>query len=721
MDADISWAGSGSSWAAAYRDLQHALINSNCKEIWVAEGTYKPDSGTGDRDISFVLPFTGVEIYGGFTGIETLLSERDWQANPTILSGEIGALGSTDNSYHVVIVGGPHLPIVLDGFTIRDGYADGPGLHTEGGGMYIDGGSPTLANLIIRDNHAPLVGGNGGGMLNSAGSNPALVNVALISNTTAGQGGGIYNRTSNPSLLDVTFTMNSAFAGGGMANLNSDPFIDNTTFDRNSAVNSGGGISNLSSDPVLNNVTFHNNTAPVGAAMENAGGMQTLNNVTFSDNTASLQGGAMRNGVNSNMQINNSILWGNTPGEIVSVSAGVTLTINDSLVQGGCPVGLGTITCSGARLTADPLLGPLQDNGGLTHTFALGAASPAIDAGNSSTCLAADQRGVTRPQYAGCDMGAYEYDGALPPAEGGRSQRGSKGIDPGGLTRLDFGRIAVLVPAGALFGDGQDCSVSIEMRGDSAEFGFQLDDTVWDVKVLCKERPVNLFQLPLSVCIRPVDGVTGDKNVYHRHAEADFAPLAGSNDLPGFVCGKTRTLSLFTLGQLALPATGFAPGAVTQMAVQPVELTYAASDMTLSIPKLGLELDILGVPQGPNGWDVSWLSTDQAGYLYGTTFPTWKGNSVLTAHVWNADNTPGPFYALKNLQHGDRFSISAYGQTYIYEVRSNRLINESNLNVLASSSNYSQITLITCETFDAASGEYLYRRAVGAVLVSVSQ
>src|SRR5690606_16158882 len=106
-----------------------------------------------------------------------------------------------------------------------------------------------------------------------------------------------------------------------------------------------------------------------------------------------------------------------------------------------------------------------------------------------------------------------------------------------------------------------------------------------------------------------------------------------------------------------------------------------------------------------------WLSPTQAGYLHGTTFPTWQGNSVLTAHVWNADNTPGPFHGLKDLQHGERFTVQAYGYTYTYEVRSNRLVAEGNLNLLKSSE-HSQITLITCESFNPDSGEYRYRRAV---------
>ncbi|HET6823672.1 MAG TPA: PxKF domain-containing protein, partial [Anaerolineales bacterium] len=64
-------------------------------------------------------------------------------------------------------------------------------------------------------------------------------------------------------------------------------------------------------------------------------------------------------------------------------------------------------SCSPA-ISGDPVLGPLQDNGGTTHTMALGAGSPAADAAEDSACPATDQRGATRPQGPHCDIGAFE-------------------------------------------------------------------------------------------------------------------------------------------------------------------------------------------------------------------------------------------------------------------------------------------------------------------------
>ena len=74
-------------------------------------------------------------------------------------------------------------------------------------------------------------------------------------------------------------------------------------------------------------------------------------------------------------------------------------------MQGGCPAGS---TCTNI-ITTDPLLGTLGNYGGFTQTIPLLAGSSAIDTGNDAVCPATDQRGVTRPQGAHCDIGAYEY------------------------------------------------------------------------------------------------------------------------------------------------------------------------------------------------------------------------------------------------------------------------------------------------------------------------
>ncbi|TAK13700.1 MAG: class F sortase [Anaerolineae bacterium] len=167
----------------------------------------------------------------------------------------------------------------------------------------------------------------------------------------------------------------------------------------------------------------------------------------------------------------------------------------------------------------------------------------------------------------------------------------------------------------------------------------------------------------------------------------------------------------------ALPATGFTPGVVTQLPAQPVDLAYASTDLMLSIPNLGVQIDIVGVPLVNGEWDVSWIG-QQAGYLYGTAFPTWAGNTVITAHVWDANNNPGPFADLADLQFGDTIEILAFGQTYIYEVRDSASLRPTDRSPFAHS-DYALLTLITCEGFDPRTGDYLFRRVVSAVLVEI--
>ena len=115
-----------------------------------------------------------------------------------------------------------------------------------------------------------------------------------------------------------------------------------------------------------------------------------------------------------------------------------------------------------------------------------------------------------------------------------------------------------------------------------------------------------------------------------------------------------------------LPRTGFTPGKVTTVGEQPAAKKYQASEITLRIPKLNVELGVTGVQKTDGNWDVSWLN-GQAGYLEGSAYPTWAGNSVITAHVWDAYNNPGPFAGLKTLGYGDQVKIETFGKTYVYE------------------------------------------------------
>jgi predicted outer membrane repeat protein len=419
--------GECSSWANAC-EVSYALVNAvSGQEIWTAAGIYKPTGGT-DRAVSFALK-NGVGVYGGFDGTETGRGQRDPAANETILSGDllgndIGFANNEENSYHVVIGSNTDTSAILDGFTIRGGNANGGVQGYFGGGIYNASGSPTLTNLTFSGNSATYQGGGmynsasgsptliivtfsgntaeaGGGMYNASGS-PTLTDVIFSTNSASSSGGGMYNGSST-TLMNVTFSNNTASAGGGMYNYHSSTTLTNVTFSGNAATNRGGGIYNsVYSSPALTNVTFSGNTATSqGGGMYNIALVNPrLTNVTFSGNSAA-SGGGIQNAGNNSPVIDDTILWGDG----TEISNGTPI-ITDSVVQGGCPSGA---SCTNV-IDADPLLGSLQNNGGLTQTLALGAGSSAIDAGGlNSTCATTDQRGVVRPQAAYCDIGAYEY------------------------------------------------------------------------------------------------------------------------------------------------------------------------------------------------------------------------------------------------------------------------------------------------------------------------
>jgi LPXTG-site transpeptidase (sortase) family protein len=171
-------------------------------------------------------------------------------------------------------------------------------------------------------------------------------------------------------------------------------------------------------------------------------------------------------------------------------------------------------------------------------------------------------------------------------------------------------------------------------------------------------------------------------------------------------------------GATTLPATGFPIGKVTKLPVQPASKAYASTDLILEIPALGQKMTIVGVPQSDDSWDVTWLG-NSAGYLAGSAFPTWSGNTVITGHVWDAWNQPGPFAQLKMLKHGDQIKIHAFGQVYTYEVRESKLVTSRNVKAVLQHEEYDWVTLLSCEYYNPFTGSYLFRRMVRAVLVSV--
>lgn len=166
-----------------------------------------------------------------------------------------------------------------------------------------------------------------------------------------------------------------------------------------------------------------------------------------------------------------------------------------------------------------------------------------------------------------------------------------------------------------------------------------------------------------------------------------------------------------------IPITGFAPGIKTSVKPQPAELKYDETDIILEIPRLGVKIPIVGIPKKNGTWDVSWL-VKQAGWLEGSAFPSWNGNSVLTSHVFLSSGLPGPFYNLSKLKFDDQIIVHAYGQKYIFAVRTNEVVLPNDTSVFKHEEK-SWVTLVTCKEYDQKTNTYRKRLVVRAVLVSV--
>ncbi|MDR1879132.1 MAG: hypothetical protein LBQ64_06175, partial [Bacteroidales bacterium] len=234
---------SGTSWSDASDDIQLMIDDVEQQgggQVWVAKGTYRPSHHYGGiRNLQLVypsppypgpyyhdigLPFDAVreqsfvlkkdvEVYGGFAGWESNLSQRDWIINETFLDGQI-----SDNArcYHVVMSVGDVRNACLDGFIIQGGYAfvvkplpfpydpEDPPMYdtdfgnnilvaaTQGGGIMINASSPRLENLIVKYNEV----NTHGGAISMSNSFSKLRNIEIHDNESGHHGGGMFINAS---------------------------------------------------------------------------------------------------------------------------------------------------------------------------------------------------------------------------------------------------------------------------------------------------------------------------------------------------------------------------------------------------------------------------------------------------------------------------------------------------------------------------------------------
>ncbi|UCG15864.1 MAG: right-handed parallel beta-helix repeat-containing protein [Phycisphaerales bacterium] len=292
VDDDAPAGGDGSTWATAYDDLQDALgAAAGGGEIRVATGTYRPDGGSGDRVATFQL-ISGVAIHGGYAGYGAPdPDERDVVVYETILTGDLDGNDGPDfanydeNSYHVVTGSGVDSTAVLDGFTIRAGYADGAAEDAKGGGIYNVGGSPTIANCTITCNSAEH---NAGGMTSRLGAHPTLTNCAFRNNAGVNGPGGMVIYQGDPTLTNCVFSENTSGGhSGGLSIADSGAVLTGCAFDANEADGDGGGASIwLGATPTLTDCMFTGNLGANGGGLRINAASPTLRNCTFTCNTS---------------------------------------------------------------------------------------------------------------------------------------------------------------------------------------------------------------------------------------------------------------------------------------------------------------------------------------------------------------------------------------------------------------------------------------------------
>src|SRR5882757_3356984 len=282
----------------------------------------------------------------------------------------------------------------------------------------------SISGFSITNGSAP--GEFGGGVFNEGGNSATLrLSDCIVSGNSADFGGGIFNLNGALTVNNCTVSGNgAAFSGGGIVNSGSGAAatltITNSTISDNSATaNDGGGILNGAAGSALASVIVSNSTLSGNSATGNGGAVAnaadvpdlarlTITNSTISDNSATANGGGIYNQGNAQFQIGSTVLNAGSSGENIfnggqATSLGYNLSSDD---------GAGILIGTGDQINTDPLLGPLQDNGGPTFTHALLPGSPAIDAGDPSFAPppSFDQRGPGFDRVSGSriDIGSFE-------------------------------------------------------------------------------------------------------------------------------------------------------------------------------------------------------------------------------------------------------------------------------------------------------------------------
>jgi CSLREA domain-containing protein len=330
---------------------------------------------------------------------------------------DVSASEFTDNVATTGPGGGLYFSSSTGGLTVRDTpFRRNTAFAGPGGGIFCTApGALALTNVEVSDNAAAPSGGG----VYAVGQASTTVSAARVmdNSATGGPAGGMFiaSVVGDSSITNSTFSGNAAFGSiaGGLYMTGAGAFhLQGSTFSGNQATgvaSLGGGIFNASGMPsTVTNSTFSGNLSGYRGGAFYAATAVTFTNTTFSDNGAPGAGGAVYHAAPAVTLVGTILAHSAAGGHC----AGAVFTSGGNNVDDGATCALAG---TGDQSGVDPMLGPLQDNGGPTQTHALLQGSPAIDAGNGGACPATDQRGVARPTDGNgdatpaCDVGAYEF------------------------------------------------------------------------------------------------------------------------------------------------------------------------------------------------------------------------------------------------------------------------------------------------------------------------
>jgi CSLREA domain-containing protein len=365
--------------------------------------------------------------------LDSVLPALSQSVNITNASGESITISGegTGDPYRIFAISSGQT-VTISNLTMTNGATTGAAFPDSIGGGILNEGTLTLTSCTVSNNRAAAFGG--GGIYNLGAT--AVLNVT--SSTVTGNhalgsssGGGIYNNAGTVNVTNSTISGNDASSeGGGLKNDTGSMTVTNSTVSGNTA-NFGAGIINYNTLTLTNSTISGNNADSDGGGIYNnhSSGTVTLSSVTISNNRADNDNNGSGTGggiyiFNTSLQpmLRNTIVAGNlNENGAVDAADDIVGTVNSTsassfnLIGTGGAGGLTNGVNNNQVGVANPGLGGLTNNGGLTNTHALQAGSPAIDKGTAFS-LTTDQRGLTRPvddgsianPGDGSDIGAFE-------------------------------------------------------------------------------------------------------------------------------------------------------------------------------------------------------------------------------------------------------------------------------------------------------------------------